>query len=146
MTVTPLRILVTGSRDLRDWTLVREALLDTLATYTTIGAPVLVHGGQVSRDPKTGEVYGADYIADQVWRDLARQRPGWLQKPEVHPARWELGHHAGPARNSEMVKLGATVVLAFPLDGSRGTWDCVGKARAAGIPVRIIAAEKDRSA
>jgi hypothetical protein len=135
---SPLRILATGSRDLRDWDLVRTALLDTLATYTTIGPPVLVHGGQMSRDPTTGGCYGADYLADQVWRDLARQRPGWLQKPEVHPYKRELGKGGGPVRNTEMVNLGATVCLAFPLDGSRGTWDCVGKARAAGIPVKIV--------
>jgi hypothetical protein len=144
--MSPLRILVTGSRNWRDQALIREALLSALGEFTTIGPPILVHGGQMSRDAATGECYGADYLADQVWRDLARERPGWLQKPEVHPARWELGHHAGPARNSEMVKLGATVVLAFPLDGSRGTWDCVGKARAAGIPVRIVTAEKGQTA
>lgn len=36
----PLRILVTGSRSWSNEDVVREAVLDTLATYTTVGPPV----------------------------------------------------------------------------------------------------------
>lgn len=42
---------------------------------------------------------------------------------------------AGLVRNQLMVDLGADICLAFPLPGSRGTWDCMGRAEAAGIKV-----------
>lgn len=46
---------------------------------------------------------------------------------------------AGGVRNQEMVNLGGYLVcLAFPLAGSRGTWDCVARARVAGIPVEFF--------
>jgi hypothetical protein len=45
------------------------------------------------------------------------------------------GRILGPQRNSLMVSLGADVCLAFPADSSRGTIDCMDKARAANIPV-----------
>lgn len=57
---------------------------------------------------------------------------------EGHPAKWkQLGDRAGPARNTEMVQLGAHIVLAFPGQWSRGTWDCLTKAVNAGIPPRL---------
>lgn len=72
--------------------------------------------------------------------DLAGQR--WaLATPGVenegHPADWRKGKGAGPARNTKMVGLGADIVLAFPGKFSRGTWDCLQKAVAAGIPPRL---------
>ena len=45
---------------------------------------------------------------------------------------------AGHARNQDMVNDGARVLLAFPELGSRGTWDCVKRAKAAGIEVRVV--------
>lgn len=45
---------------------------------------------------------------------------------------------AGHARNQDMVNAGARLLVAFPLPGSRGTWDCVRRAKAAGIEVRVI--------
>lgn len=160
--MSTLRILVTGSRDHRDKALIRDTLLGVLAEYTTIGAPVLVHGGQVSYDKATGERYGADYLAGEAWTEIARERPGWLAKPEVYPAAWsECGpecsaenpekcrrtrrggietycSRAGNHRNQKMVDLGATVVLAFPTATSRGTWDCVTRAQKAGLTTMVI--------
>jgi hypothetical protein len=167
--MSPLRILVTGSRDWRNQGLIRETLLCALGEFTTIGPPVLIHGGQRSRDQATRKRYGADFLAGEAWTEIARKRPGWLAQPEVYPAQWtapcrpecEPGHrrparnaHTGgstcPAqghyRNQQMVDAGATICFAFPLDGSVGTWDCVRRARAAGIPVRIIAAEEEQTA
>jgi hypothetical protein len=152
-----LRILGTGSRDWRDRDIIRGALLDVLGEFTTIGAPVLIVGGQVSRDKQTGERYGADHLLEAVWTEIAQERPGWLTKPEVHPARWHdpcrpecepdhrrPGRNGGastcPAqgnyRNQHMVDLGARICLAFPLPSSRGTYDCMARAEAAGIPVK----------
>jgi hypothetical protein len=57
---------------------------------------------------------GADFIADQI-ATLAGL------DVERHPADWgRYGNWAGFIRNDEMVKLGASVVLAFIRDNSRG--------------------------
>ena len=37
-----------------------------------------------------------------------------------------------------LARLGADVVLAFPLPGSRGTWNCVRQALKAGLVVRVL--------
>lgn len=51
-------------------------------------------------------------------------------------ANWNKhGKAAGPIRNAEMVAGGADVCLAFPREGSKGTIDCIQRAKAAGIPV-----------
>lgn len=119
-----LRILVTGSRHWTD----RDRIAATLdQTWRDHGSPrsvVLAHG-----DCPYG---GADILA----ADVAEER-GWQVDP--HPAEWKrYGRRAGPIRNQAMVDLGADVVIAFPEEGSRGTWDCVRKARTAGIPVHVV--------
>lgn len=43
--------------------------------------------------------------------------------------------YAGWLRNQHMVDLGADVCLAFPLDISVGTRDCINRAKRASIPV-----------
>jgi hypothetical protein len=59
---------------------------------------------------------------------------------EPHPAQWRIGKGAGPRRNAEMVAAGANLCAAFPRAAAplAGTWDCVHKAAAAGIQVRIF--------
>lgn len=57
----------------------------------------------------------------------------------VHKADWNAyGRSAGPIRNQEMVDSGADLCLAFPMPGSAGTWDCVRRAKKAGIVVTVI--------
>ena len=119
--MTALRILVTGSREWTDRAAVRSALVDALATYTTIGLPVLVHG----------DAAGADTIAHEEWAALERSRPGWLARPERYRAR---DFPSPRARNQHMVDLGATVCLAFAHDWASGTGMCARMARRAGIP------------
>lgn len=118
--MSPLRILVTGSRDWRDETIVADALSHALATYSTIGLSILVHGG----------AQGADTIADRGWRKWMNSRPGWLTEPEIHAAR---DHSTPLARNQHMVDLGATVCLAFAMAWRSGTGNCARSARVAGI-------------
>lgn len=116
------RILVTGSREWTDKATIRHALF---ATWRAAGVPedvVLV----------SGHARGADAIAE-VMGD------GFGFTVERHPADWEHKHQAaGPIRNTEMVKLGADVCLAFLMPDSKGTKDCMAKARKAGIDVIVI--------
>lgn len=111
----PSRLLVTGSRHWEDDQPVEEALARYRHRHLT-----LVYG----------KARGLDEIAATIWI-------GWGEKTSAHPARWSLhGKRAGGIRNQEMVNLGGFVAcLAFPLPGSRGTWDCVMRAEVAGISV-----------
>lgn len=116
----PLRILITGSRRWTDRTAIRDALINTLATYTTLGSPVLIHGG----------AQGADAIADSIWHSWRHRHNIRLAPAEVH----QIDDHAGPKqRNQHMVDLGATVCLAFALAWASGTGHCARAARRAGI-------------
>lgn len=128
------RILITGSREWTDEASIFKAIDEH---HPRGGAKfVVVHGDCPS---------GADALA----RKLCRYHY-WQAEP--HPAKWDEScgpdcHHmrfrngrpnfscAGPVRNQLMVDLGADICLAFPLPGSRGTWDCMGRAEAAGIEV-----------
>lgn len=122
------RILITGSRYWQDRTSIAEALTQAWNDHGRPDEVTVVHG-----ECPYG---GADIIAAEI----ATER-GWSVDP--HPADWGgLGSEAGPERNQEMVDLGADIALAFPEEGSRGTWDCVRKARDAGIPVTVWGEDK----
>ena len=117
------RILVTGSREWGDAQELRFALIRAATPY--LPAAVVVHGACPT---------GADAMAAEWAADMG-------VPTEPHPADWDrLGKAAGPARNAEMVALGADLCLAFFKEGSgnRGTSDCAEKALAAGIPVRRV--------
>ena len=116
------RMLVTGGRDWRDKPTIRHAIF---STWEKAGRPkdtVLVHG-----DCPTGADAYAAICGDAF---------GFTVEP--HPADWKHKHaSAGPQRNQEMVDLDADVCLAFLLDGSKGTADCIKKADKAKIPLQI---------
>lgn len=112
----PLRVLITGSRD---WT--RGDLIEGLLRRLTPGS-VIVHGG----------ASGADSMGEYI----VSRSDGALSS-EVHRADWSQGRKAGPVRNSKMVALGADFCVGFPLESSKGTWDCAWKAQRAGIPTYI---------
>lgn len=114
-----MRILITGSRDWQD----RDAIYNLLNRLVPLHATI-VHG-----DCPTG----ADALA-QKW---AESQPDI--KVERYPADWnQYGKSAGPRRNQQMVDLGADICIAFPLSTSRGTRDCMRKAKTAGIPVLVL--------
>lgn len=124
--MTGLRILITGSREWTDRDVIRDAI---------------VREGRASglSGQDTTIVHGAARGADLLAADVARE---FNCRIEAHPADWDrYGKSAGHHRNAEMVALGADVCLAFPLPGARGTWDCVRKAKAAGIPVTVYEGE-----
>jgi hypothetical protein len=124
-----IRVLVTGSRldTLPDPDAARRVVRQALAKhipYQERHRYVVVHGG----------CDGVDQFADDWARDLGVEvEPHAVEKDDR--GRWVGGKGAGPRRNQEMVDLGAAVCLAFPFGVSRGTRDCMARARKAGIPV-----------
>lgn len=130
----PYRVLVTGSRDWTDGVALDYALRATLYLADAVGraSVVVVHGA----------ARGADLMASR-WCDYTLV--SIAQEP--HRADWEKhGKAAGPIRNQEMVDAGADICLAFPLGESRGTRDCMERARKAGIPVLNFGDPDDRAA
>jgi hypothetical protein len=84
---------------------------------------------------------GIDGITDRFikryWRSSEERAFGAEPLVDVQP--WPAdfagrGGKAGPERNTHMVRDGADQCIAFPGPNSTGTWDCVFKAVAAGIP------------
>lgn len=118
-----MRILITGSRNYRDLAMVEEAISDHIRGHDPRSVTI-IHG----------DARGADTLAGTAARYYGL-------RVETHPADWnQHGKAAGPIRNQQMVNLGADVCLAFPAfpaGGSRGTWDCVSRAKVAGIPTYI---------
>lgn len=122
-----IRILVTGSRDWTDRSLLYSTL-DGIIMMIVSHRPVLpievtiVHGACPT---------GADAMAD----DYARFRDYGVER---HPADWDrYGKRAGPLRNYSMVEAGADYAAAFPLEWPSGTEDCYRKAIRASIPTLV---------
>jgi hypothetical protein len=111
------RILVTGSREWRDYRRLRAALDYHRQAYPDA---TLVHGA----------ARGADRAAARIWK-------AWGLPAEAHPvspAEWDVNKAAGHARNARMVQAGADICLAFIRDRSPGASGCAALAEAAGIP------------
>lgn len=109
------RVIVTGSREWDDY----AAIEDALASLPKDS--VIMEGG----------ARGADGHARFAAKVLGL-------RVETYPADWDIyGRAAGSIRNQKMLDAGADLVLAFPLPGSRGTWDMVRRAERAGIEVRV---------
>ena len=116
-----MRILVTGSREWDSYSTVMLALFDAAWDAADV---TVIHGGATGADSQAALVASIE---------------GW--RVEEHPAEWaKWGQNAGPKRNQEMVDAGADICLAFLKKGAanRGTRDCIGRAEAAGIPIRRI--------
>lgn len=122
------RVLVTGSRNWEDHTVVWDKLdWEANRAWQSGLSIVVVHGAC-----KTG----GDHWAQQ-WVE-SRKMTGWPVDSEPHPADFNaLGRKAGPLRNRHMVSLGADIVLVFILDESKGASDCLKAARAAKLLVDV---------
>lgn len=134
ITLRPLRVLVTGSRDWDDEPALWDALLDTWHDATQTAGPehqlVVVHGAC----PR-----GADLMAHR-WAQMQRFA-GERIAPEPHPADWDKhGKRAGFLRNQAMVDLGADICLAFIKNNSRGASHTAERAETVGIAVRRFTA------
>lgn len=121
------RVLVTGSREFTDYTMMDDALYNVWHDkigYGADGKLVIIAGGAAGADSL------AELIASQN-RDVSRI--------EVYPAQWDkYSKAAGPIRNQQMLDTGVDLVLAFYKTGAknRGTQDMVDRAEAEGIEVR----------
>lgn len=139
------RILFSGGRRHGDPTLIGAHLDQVAAGHEKV---TLVHGRCNPRNadgdpvdwdhalahPEQGPYFGGDWFAHQ--HALSR---GW--EIEEVPAEWQrFGRKAaGGIRNQAMVNRGAAILVAAPVPGqSTGTYDCIRRARAAGIPVDDI--------
>lgn len=128
------RILITGSRN---WTDKQAIYLALGQQCANVGDVVIVHGGARGAD-----TIAASY-AEGRFRITAEAHPAEWNKPCgtgcYHRPRVKGGKPYCPLqghyRNQRMVDLGADVCLAFPLGESRGTRDCMKRAKRAGIPV-----------
>lgn len=114
----PIRIAVTGGRDMTDRRMIDRGL-SALAGVRTIGA--LAHG----------DSRGADKLSDEWAKSHGIER-----KP--YPADWRaLGKSAGPIRNRRMLDdFKPELLVVFP--GGRGTADCRSAAAERGIPVLTV--------
>lgn len=124
--ITPLRVLVTASRDWANRPVMRDALIGTVRRLRTPDGPplVLVHGA----------ARGGDTLADDLWE---RMRRFWGPDRLLEAERWPAKQFPSPrARNQHMVDLGAEVCVAFALGWASGTGMCARMARLAGIDTR----------
>ena len=131
-------VLVTGSRNWVD----EAAVFSVLNEHCRLAASQ----GKVFRLLYGDCPTGADAMAKrwaqvnantgvQVWEHAA----DWARACDAnchHPPRGGRCPAAGPLRNQRMVDVGADVCVAFLLPDSRGTRDCMRRARKAGIPVQ----------
>ncbi|QDH91816.1 hypothetical protein SEA_PHRAPPUCCINO_141 [Mycobacterium phage Phrappuccino] len=126
MTGQLYRVLITGSREWHD----EGTLYGALQTQWTIA-----QGAGKSLMVIHGAARGADTLASEWAASVGL--PGIFQM--AYPAEWErYGQRAGFERNQKMVDDGADVCLAFVIKSpgkSKGTRDCMRRAKKAGIPI-----------
>lgn len=127
-------VLVTGARTWTDDHIVLGALSKQVREH---GPFVLVHGGlPVGVDALAHEwLYLDDPCCDLPCCDPNIQRV-MREVEEIYPVDVRaVGVDSIPTRNQLMVDRGADLCLAFIGPGSRGSVDCMTRARIAGIPV-----------
>lgn len=114
-----MRVLICGGRSFSDWVLLGDTL-DKFHQQTPFSA--VIHGAQTGADTLAGE-----------WAEQRGIEIDWFR------ADWKkYGRSAGPIRNTRMLAEGKPdLVIAFK--GGKGTRDMVAQARAANVPVEVIA-------
>jgi len=109
------RVLICGSRTFNDSNKMLKALRQHKPT-------VIIHGC----------AKGADEMAGKFAQQFG-------VKEEKYPAKWDkYGKAAGCIRNQQMLDEGKPdLVLAFPTEESRGTYDMIRRARQLGVQVEV---------
>lgn len=132
------RLLITGSRYWADPVVIAGAVTATICDLNDADITIVTGGCPT----------GADRMAEAFvegkgdWREGCSSfnalNLGITLTLEIHYADWaKHGPAAGPIRNQEMVDAGADICLAFPLDDSKGTIDCLRRTTEAGIPIEL---------
>lgn len=117
-----MRVVVTGSRGWTDWREIHRVL-----SQLPIGS-TLIHGGCQGADLL------ANYAAHLLGFEVICVKANWAKH----------GKAAGPIRNREMLDMKPDRVIAFRLNMSRGTTDCIRAAEDRGIPVDVYDWAKER--
>lgn len=116
------RILVCGSR----WLGGEHATLVLGELHHCRPGTVIVHGGASGADRLAGS---AAHVLGLV---VCEYKADWAR----------LGRSAGPTRNTIMLESGVDLVVAFWDGVSPGTRDTLTKARAMGIPCRVVGVDR----
>jgi len=115
-----MRIMVSGSRDYKDYEFIRSMLEDAAGSAREV---TVIHGN----------ARGADKLAGE-----AAEEYGF--RVEAYPADWSLGKRGGSVRNGEMLIKNIDIVLFFFYSGSAnaGTRDAAKKAIQMEVPSRYF--------
>lgn len=117
-----MKLLITGARTWTDPQPIKDAIDEFLLAYDLPPNEVIfIHG----------DAPGADTLGGEIAYDMGMQ-------VDSYPANWNrYGKAAGPIRNKQMVDLKPDVCIAFLVEGSRGTKNCIELAEKAGIKTII---------
>jgi len=113
-----LKVAVTGSRNYYDYETI-SLVLDNINSREPITAII------------TGGADGADSLAEH-WAKIND-----IEVITFHAEWFKYGKNAGPIRNTLIAKE-CDILVAFPLENSRGTIDCIKKANIEGKPYLVI--------
>ena len=130
-----MRLIIAGGRDYKDYPkLVAEVtnIINNLNLTPEQNASIeIVSGAQESKDKKTGQSWGADYLGEKFAREVG-------YPTRRFPANWDkYGLKAGPVRNREMAQHG-DILIAFHDGVSRGTKNMIDNMRKLNKDVYII--------
>ena len=116
------RVVVAGSRDFTNYTLLCNSLTRILSKKREEGYKIIILSGRARGADKLGEKY-------------AREQNISI---ETYPADWEKhGKKAGYIRNKEMIEVANACVVYW--DGqSRGSAHTIRLAEEKGVPLRVI--------
>lgn len=140
-----MKILVTGSRNWQYLNPVNDLLDQILLEFLSD----IAHGRREVTESFTvvhgACPNGADAMASAWVNDSCRPPFGVTVDEERWPAKWDIfGKVAGFVRNHLMVaNAKPDICVAYIRDNSSGSTDCAGRAREAGVPIRVFRADKD---
>jgi hypothetical protein len=113
-----MKVIVAGSREVTDYNIVEKAIKDSGFKITAV-----ISG--MCRGPDT---FGKE----------------WAEKNGIpvdpHPYLKQFGKAGGPIRNQQMVDV-ADALIAVRVPSSRGTNDCINRAKKKGLPVYVVDVE-----
>lgn len=121
MSFDMFNLVIAGSRSCYDYDLIEEEVDDFIYSINPQERIQIYSGGARGAD-KLGELYASNR--------------GYAVK--IFNADWDnFGRAAGPIRNREMLKTADAVIVFW--DGmSRGTSDCISRARELNLPLKIV--------